>query len=233
VTWRVLVVEDNTNMRDHLAGAVEEDTRLQLSASFGTFAEAKLALLSTEKFDVLLVDLSLPDGSGIDLIRLAVSHQPQCEALVISMFGDDERVIASIEAGAMGYIQKDAKVENIANTICEMKQGASPISPMIARRILAKFKQPSRPAESIEAVDADLADSYDKPRLTPKESHILTFISRGYSYEEIANLDGISISTVRTHIQSLYQKLAVHSRSEAVFEAAKMGLLKDVFEVGG
>jgi DNA-binding NarL/FixJ family response regulator len=90
--------------------------------------------------DVLLVDLGLPDGSGLDVIRHArLRLHPACEALVISMFGDEDNVLASIEAGALGYIHKDSTPDDIASTILEMKNGASPISPMIARRVLSKY----------------------------------------------------------------------------------------------
>jgi DNA-binding NarL/FixJ family response regulator len=109
--------------------------------SAGTVQEALAWLARTTTIpDVLLVDLGMPDGTGLDVIRDAVARFPGCEPLVVSVFGDEENVLASIEAGAVGYIHKDAAPEDIAQTIVEMKAGASPISPMIARRVLAKYR---------------------------------------------------------------------------------------------
>jgi DNA-binding NarL/FixJ family response regulator len=179
--------------------------------------------------DVLLVDLGLPDGSGLDVISAAVARYPQCEPLVISVFGDEDSVLASIEAGALGYIHKDAAPEDIALTILEMKAGASPISPMIARRVLARYRllqsggrtEPDAPA----AAAAPAPEAAARALLSRREQEVLTLIARGFSYAEIARLQGLSVHTVQTHIKHLYGKLAVHSKNEAVFEAMRLGLL--------
>ena len=228
--WRVLIIEDDAGMREFFAASVCRCARLELGAAVGTVAEAERLLRDPgQRFDVMLVDLGLPDGRGLDLIRTARALRADCEALVVSMFGDDENVLSSIEAGALGYIHKDAPTEDIAQTIVEMKNGASPISPMIARRVLARLSSMGGRAAATApdaghvrqgrpAADAAL-------RLTPRERDVLELIARGFSYAEIGQLQSVSVHTVQTHIKSLYRKLAVNSRGEAVFEATRMGLL--------
>jgi DNA-binding NarL/FixJ family response regulator len=138
--WLILIVEDDPHMRDFFAASVARSSELALAGCVGSLAEARAWLDDpAHAVDVLLVDLGLPDGSGLDVIRHAVGLHPACESLVISMFGDEDNVLASIEAGALGYIHKDSTPDDIASTILEMKSGASPISPMIARRVLSKY----------------------------------------------------------------------------------------------
>lgn len=139
--WRVLVVEDNPEMRVFFSDCIARSPALALAGSVGTVAQAKSWLnFNALSLNVLLVDLGLPDGSGLDVIRHAIKCNPACEVLVISMFGDEDNVLASIEAGALGYIHKDSAPEDVAQTIIDMRAGASPISPMIARRVLAKYR---------------------------------------------------------------------------------------------
>ncbi|MDO9357608.1 MAG: response regulator transcription factor [Polaromonas sp.] len=225
--WRVLIVEDDVPTRDFFADSVSGSDELRLVGSVGTFEEAR-ALLSDPalRVDILLTDLALPDGNGLDLIRLAAREKPACEALVISMFGDEDSVLSSVEAGALGYIQKDFTPDNIAHTILEMKAGASPISPMIARRVLAKYRalQGGAQEATAQAVVADAVPA--RALLSVREQEVLELIARGFSYGEISKLKGVSVHTVQSHIKNLYTKLAVHSKSEAVYEATRLGLLQ-------
>jgi DNA-binding NarL/FixJ family response regulator len=237
--WRVLVVEDDAEMRDFFASSVARCGDLVLAASVGTVAEA-LAWLddSANMVDVLLTDLGLPDGSGLEVIRHSISLHPRCEPLVISMFGDEDNVLASIEAGALGYIHKDATPDDIAQTILDMRAGASPISPMIARRVLSKYRTDQANVANASTIRSDTAaaeltgpvtDAAGSPPtrqlLSPREQEVLSHIARGFSYAEIARLQTLSVHTVQSHIKNLYAKLSVHSRSEAVFEATRMGLI--------
>lgn len=229
--WRVLIVEDDPQTRDFFAASVAGSAQLALAGSLGSVAEARAWLATpANAVDVLLADLGLPDGSGLDVIRYARQLHPNCEPLVISMFGDEDNVLASIEAGALGYIHKDSTPENVADAVVQMKLGASPISPMIARRVLSKYlslhatRAAAAPALASRQPAAASAASGPIP-LSAKEQQVLELIARGYSYSETARLQGVSVHTVRSHIKSLYGKLAVHSKNEAVFEAAKLGLL--------
>jgi DNA-binding NarL/FixJ family response regulator len=227
--WRVLVVEDDAQMRDFFVASVSRCAGLQLVGAVGSVAEARAWLDNdANMIDVLLTDLGLPDGSGLEVIRHATRLHPRCEPLVISLFGDEDNVLASIEAGALGYIHKDSAPDDIAQTILEMKDGASPISPMIARKVLAKYASSRpRPGEVAAAPEpaAPLRPSADIPLLSPREHEVLMLIARGFSYAEIARLQSVSVHTVQTHIKNLYSKLSVHSKNEAVFEASRLGLL--------
>ena len=223
--WQVLVIEDDPQMRDFFAASVQRSGELALAGCVGTLAEARAWLDDpAHAVDVLLVDLGLPDGSGLDAIRHALRRHPACEALVISMFGDDDNVLASIEAGALGYIHKDSTPDDIASTILEMKSGASPISPMIARRVLSRFMS-LREGRGASAAAPPPAAAAERPALSNREQEVLELIARGFSYADIARLQSVSVHTVQTHIKNLYRKLAVRSRGEAVFEATQLGLL--------
>jgi DNA-binding NarL/FixJ family response regulator len=233
-TWRVLIVEDDVPTRAFFADSVSRCEGLTLVAGVGTFEEARQLIANEDlAIDILLTDLDLPDGNGLDLIRLAGRVRPVCESLVISMFGDEDSVLSSVEAGALGYIQKDFTPDNIAHTILEMKAGASPISPMIARRVLAKYRAlrlvdqaPVSPATAVAGADEAAAAEVGRALLSTREQEVLELIARGFSYAEISKLKGVSVHTVQSHIKNLYTKLAVHSKSEAVYEATRLGLLQ-------
>ncbi len=228
--WQVLVVEDDPQMREFFAASVARCDQLALAASAGTVAQACTWLdQHAAAADVLLIDLGLPDGSGLDVIRHAIRLNPACEPLVISMFGDEDNVLASIEAGALGYIHKDAAQDDIAQTILEMKVGASPISPMIARKLLTKYAS-SKPRASAAAELAPAGEKIGalderKVMLSPREQEVLALVARGFSYAEIARVQAVSVHTVKSHIKNLYAKLCVHSKNAAVFEATRLGLL--------
>jgi DNA-binding NarL/FixJ family response regulator len=212
----VVIVEDDENTRARLGRAVEAHPELTLAAMAGSIAEGRAAL-AAHKPAVLLCDLGLPDGSGIDLIREARRTNTDTLAMVITVFGDESHVVAAIEAGAMGYLLKDESPEHIGRSILEILAGGSPISPPIARHLLRRFR--TVPAEAGIAAD-------ELPHLSEREHQVLTLIVKGFSYAEIAGLLGVSGHTVTTHVRSIYRKLEVHSRGEAVYEALQLGLVK-------
>lgn len=235
--WAVLIVEDDVRTRDFFERSVRADPRLRWVAGLGTVGEALAWLAaSPEAPDVLLADLGLPDGSGLDVIRAAVERFPRCDPVVISVYGDEASVLASIEAGAVGYLHKDALPEDIARTLLDVKAGASPISPMIARCVLTKYRdllQAATPGAGARrgmpvAVRGSSSSSKGEAPalLSVREQEVLDLIARGFSYAEIARLKTLSVNTVQTHIKHLYRKLAVHSKNEAVFEASRLGLLR-------
>ncbi len=229
--WQVLIVEDDPQMRAFFAASVHACPQLHLLADVGTLADARSWLENpAHRVDVLLADLGLPDGSGLDVIRFARSCHPECEALVISMFGDEENVLASIEAGALGYIHKDAAPSDIAHTILEIKAGASPISPMIARRVLSKYlvlktSSPLGPPAAAKSTNRTASTNAPRGALSEREQAVLELVARGFSYGEIARLHNVSVHTVQSQIKNVYSKLAVHSKNEAVYEATRLGLL--------
>jgi DNA-binding NarL/FixJ family response regulator len=228
--WRVAVVEDNHQNRQFLESCIQGHSQLTLVASFATLKPAQ-AWFAQNDADLLLVDLGLPDGSGLSLMREVNQKWPQCDMLVVSMFGDEENVVASIEAGAVGYVHKDDEAADIAQTLLAVKQGASPISPMIARHLLRRM-QPGNVPAAVPAPVSQAPSDEAVVALTKREQEVLEYIARGFSYAEIARLQGITVHTVQTYIKKLYGKLAVHSRSEAVYEANRLGLL-NTFNTGG
>jgi len=211
----VVIVEDDDNTRARLGRAVAAHPELTLAATAGTIADGRAAL-AAHRPAVLLSDLGLPDGSGIELIADARRTSPDTLAMVITVFGDESHVVAAIEAGAMGYLLKDESPEHIGRSILEILAGGSPISPPIARHLLRRFRD----------VAAEPGVAADVPRLSDREHQVLTLIVKGFSYAEIAGLLGVSGHTVTTHVRSIYRKLEVHSRGEAVYEALQLGLVK-------
>lgn len=216
---RVVVVEDDIRTLNNLCAAINAEDDFVLAASFSR-AQPALAWLDTNPVDVLLTDLGLPDGSGIDVIRRCTATQKACDILVITMFGDEKNVLSSIEAGAAGYILKDADHVDVGRAMRDLRAGGSPMSPLIARKVLTRALQNETPADPPSATAAS-----NKVTLTKRETDTLNLIARGYTYDEAAQLLSVSLSTIQTHVKGIYGKLAVNSRSEAVFEAHKMGLL--------
>lgn len=210
---RVAVIEDDPVLRDELARAVGLAPDLEVVGTADCLARGRELL--TQDIDVLLIDLALPDGSGIDLIRETHARRGKIKTIVISVFGDARGVAQSIEAGADGYLLKGAEPAEAANAIRTVLEGGAPISPSVAGHILARMRgRENAPAENTD------------PPLSPKEVAVLTDLAKGFRYKEVARLQGISPNTVGDHVKSIYRKLAVSSRSEAVFEAVQAGLIR-------
>jgi DNA-binding NarL/FixJ family response regulator len=216
----VMVVEDDPVFLTRFCGIVASEPELALLAAVGDLASAR-HMLARQAPDVLLTDLGLPDGSGIDLIRETARAHPQTDIMVISVFGDEGHVLASIEAGATGYILKDSLPEEFVGLIRQLRAGGSPISPVIARQLLKRF----RPAALAPAASGASPPAVAEAGLSPRETEVLSLIAKGFNFAEIARLLTVSPHTITAHVKKIYQKLAVHSRGEAVYEATKMGLV--------
>jgi DNA-binding NarL/FixJ family response regulator len=213
---RVVIVEDDVAMRERLAHAIGAEPDLCLLAQFDCGRDA-LRWLEQYEADVLLVDLGLPDLPGMAVITYCVQRHPRTSVMVITMYEDEGHVMRSLEAGATGYLLKDSLREEIAERVRELASGGSPMSPPIARQVLRRLVPVKAP---LEAPPVDTVSA-----LTERELLVLTRIAQGFNYVEIAELEGISRHTVHAHIKNIYSKLAVHSKTEAVFEASRMGLL--------
>lgn len=215
--YSIVVVEDDPATRDWLVQLASREPALEVVACVGTLAEGR-EVLDRYRPRVLLVDLGLPDGTGLDLIGYAEAHHAGTQSLVITVFGDEQHVLAAIAAGAEGYILKDSTANEIARSILQVIGGESPISASIARHLLRRLQKPiSTTAEQ---------STRQHFELTARETEVLNLVAKGFSSAEIGTTLGTSVHTTTSHIQHIYRKLAVRSRSEAVFEAVQLGLIK-------
>jgi DNA-binding NarL/FixJ family response regulator len=212
----ILLVEDDEITRSRLARPIREHPHLELQGEAGCCRDA-LAHLATTAPDVLLVDLGLPDGSGIEVIRELKTRRYATEAMVITVFGDEHHVVSAIEAGASGYLLKDGSAEYVCDSILALIGGGSPISPAIARHLLRRFRQPPPAPEPAGAVPVGLTD---------REEQVLALLVKGFTFQEIGKLLEISAHTVTTHVRHIYDKLEVRSRAEAVYEALQLGIVR-------
>ncbi len=225
-TIQVALVEDDVFFMRAFSAAIEgaADMRLQ-----GVAANCQQAykLLQQTPAHVLLVDLGLPDGPGIDIIRAAQTRWPGCHVMVSTVFGDEAHVIQSLEAGAAGYLLKDSSPERVTEEIRNVQAGGSPISPLIARQLLTRFRN----ALATESVPAPLQSPSrgsmpaEQAHLSPRERQVLEYITKGFSYEEIGSLMAVSRNTVLSFVRRIYAKLKVRSQLEAIHEARSQGLL--------
>ncbi len=209
---RVAIIEDDFVLRDELARVVALAPDLEVVGVADGLTRGRELL--NRDIDVLLIDLALPDGSGIDLIREIDARRGKIRIIVISVFGDALSVVRSIEAGADGYLLKGAEPAEAAAAIRTVLEGGAPISPAVAGHILARMRNRERTPTAAG------------PALSPREVLVLTDLAKGFRYKEVARLQGISPNTVGDHVKSIYRKLAVSSRSEAVFEAVQAGLIR-------
>lgn len=216
---RVALVEDDVDFQSAIAAAIAASEDMMLIHASSSRAEG-LRALESQPADVLLVDLGLPDGSGIDVIRAAQSRWPDCAVMVSTAFGDELHVMRSIEAGAAGYLLKDSAPASMLDEIRSLHAGGSPISPLIARQILTRFR-PSAPAPTPAAAPAK-SESHE---LSGREREVLDLITKGFTADEIARFLKVSPHTVLTYVRRIYRKLNVNSKAEAIYEARQRGIL--------
>lgn len=226
----VAMVEDDARMRERFANVIGAAPTLRFAFAASTASEL-LAWFAENVVDVLLVDLGLPDRSGFEVIRRCCRMQPACAVMVITMFGDEANKLKAFEAGARGYLLKDGTQADLAAHVQSLHAGGSPMSPIIARQLLARWQadaparwQANAPARAA-TVPPPLAKADLPEALSRRESQVLDLIARGFTYPEIALQMAISLTTVQTHVRNIYGKLGVHSKTEAVYEARQFGLL--------
>lgn len=209
---RVLLIEDDADALARIKNALTPAKGIIVIGTAQNCAQGT-EQIKRGGYDVLLCDLGLPDGSGIDLIRQSSLLHPDADIAVITVFAEQARVMSSIKAGARGYLLKDENIDECAGRIHDLRAGGSPISPIIARQLLRELV-PASP---------DLPDDHG---VTPREGEVLGLLAKGFSYAEIADLLGLSAQTIGTHVKNLYRKLEVSSRAEAVFEGSARGIIR-------
>lgn len=212
-TLSVTLIEDDAPIREEFARMIQSDPGLKLLAAAGSCAEARRSF-ALARPDVALIDLGLPDGDGTELIAELAASSKHTSILVVTVFGDEAHVVRALQAGAHGYLLKDTPTAEFGRAIRAVCEGAAPLSPQVARYLLRRFtKEESAGAPKL------------LEPLTPREQDVLRAISQGYSVPEAARRLEVAPSTVAAHIKSIYGKLAVHTRVEAVNRARAHGLI--------
>lgn len=206
----VLIVEDLLETSQWIARVVRE-TFPKTSVTTVETVRSALQLLNTQGFDLILIDLGLPDGSGLDILRFLQRHSLTSLAVVLTVMEEDEMLLAAFSAGAKGYLLKEQSASEMKESLIRLNNGAPVLSPTIARRLIEHFRQ-TGPAKAEDS------------GLTPREIEILGLIARGFRNKDVAEKLTVSENTVASHIKSIYQKLAISSRAEASFYATKFGL---------
>ena len=210
-TIRAAIIEDEREIREGLALLIGETEGFICSGSFRSMEEA-LQGIGIDLPDVALVDIGLPGMSGIEGIRLLKQRHPQLSLLMLTVYDDDDRIFEALCAGASGYLLKKTPPSRLIDSLREAVEGGSPMSPEIARRVVEVFRRVHIPKKA----------DYD---LTPHETRILNLLVEGHNYKTAGTELKVSVNTIAFHIKRIYEKLQVHSKSEAVAKALRDGLI--------
>jgi len=237
---KVLILEDNPVARGFLCRVVRESfSDISSITEAGDLEAARRqlghkaggsAVECDDPFQLIMVDLELPDGSGLELLTELANYP--ATRIVTTLYSDDEHLFPALQCGADGYLLKEDRFEVLVEELQKIVRGQPPLSPAIARRLLTHFRtgdgllggHAAPAAAAPVSAPAPLAP-LDHERLTPRESEVLTYLSKGFTIKEIAALMGIKWFTVNDHIKSIYKKLNVSSRAEAAVLASKQGLV--------
>jgi len=215
----VLIVEDHDDCRVWWERHITDAFPGASVSGATTLAEAR-ALLRQRPFTLAILDINLPDGSGIELLREIHAGTPETYVVICSIYDDDRHIFAALRAGAQGYLIKDQPREQQLARLRDIVNGQPPLSPGVARRILEYFASDADYARAPKAANAG-----DVPHLSAREKEVLRLIAKGYSRPEVAKLLEISLNTVSGYTKVIYQKLNITSRVEAVTQAMRLGLI--------
>jgi DNA-binding NarL/FixJ family response regulator len=199
---RVSIVEDDEEIRANLGHRIGGNNSFRLLGSYAN-AEAAFADLPRHTPDVVLMDINLPGVDGIECVRQLKPKMPDVQFVMLTVYEDNNRLFKSLVAGASGYLLKRTPPAKLLAAIREAHAGGSPMTPQIARRVVQHFQQAPQPSSEVQ-------------RLTPREQAVLDQLAKGFRYKEIVDNLGISSGTLHSYIRSIYNKLHVHSRTEAV-----------------
>jgi DNA-binding NarL/FixJ family response regulator len=199
---KVSIVDDDEGIRSSLVTLIRRAPTLRL---LGDYADAETALreLPRKTPDVVLMDINLPGMNGVECVRQLKATLPKLQVLMLTVYEDSDSLFKSFRAGASGYLLKRTASARLLEAIQDVHEGGSPMTPQLARRVVQFFSKP-------EAEDSPFS------KLTPGEREFLDQLANGYTYKEIADRMKITIDTVRSYVRTVYEKLHVHSRTEAV-----------------
>lgn len=224
---RALILDDDPMLRDDLAGVVTATFPDLVVTAVAGVGAARAWLDGVQDKDersgkdggplrLAVIDLGLPDGSGIDIIRAAKAAQPEAVVIVATIFDDDTHLFDAIAAGADGYLVKDADIASLGRYLQRIHDGEPPLSPSVARRMMAHFRALAPPATPAAAAG--------ETPITAREAEVLGLLGRGLRTIDVARMLGLSEHTVSSHVKSIYAKLNISCRAEAALEAARRGL---------
>jgi DNA-binding NarL/FixJ family response regulator len=199
---RVSIVEDNTGTRESIAALLGRAPGLELAGAHATGEDA-LRDLPGQRPDVVLMDINLPGISGIECVSRLKERIPRVQVLMLTTYEDGDLIFESLRAGASGYLLKNIPPAELAQAVEQVHAGGSPMSMQIARKVVSHFQRIKRPETDVD-------------KLTKREQEILALLAKGFLYKEIADNLGITLSTVRAHLHTVYEKLHVQSRTQAV-----------------
>jgi len=208
---RVAIVEDDRASREGLAHLINGTPGYACVGAFGSVEEALAA--ATVQSDVLLLDIHLPGMTGSEAVKVFRTLRPATQVLMLTVYAERDKVFESICNGACGYLLKQTPPARLLDAIREAHEGGAPMSPEVARQVVALFRKLAPPQDS-------------QQELTPQEVRLLGLLAEGYSYQSSARQLNISVNTVRNYIRSIYEKLHVHSKSEAVSKAIRQRIIQ-------
>jgi len=200
----VAIVEDNRRMRESFAAILDRSGSLRCAGAYATAEEAVRDLPAAGP-EVALVDIHLPGMDGIECVARLKQSSPQLQVLMLTRYEQSDLIFKSIRAGANGYLLKNTSPVELIQAIEQVHAGGAPMSMQIARKVMDHFRQIQQPAS-------------DMDRLTTREQELIGLLAKGYYYKEISDKLGISVNTVRKHLQNIYEKLHVQSRTQAVLK---------------
>lgn len=210
---RIGLLEDEPHTREAIARRLRAIDAIDLTCCEATLS-AMRERLRDHPIDVLITDLGLPDGSGLELIAEVHRRSPAAHILVLTVLDDESRVVSAIAHGARGYLLKDESSLGLVDAIVEIVDGGAPISPAIARYLVRRMAHEHEPSPGSDPI-----------HLTERERQVLELAAKGFTQAEIADLLGVSTTTVVSYVRRIYVKLQVGSRSAAIYEATRRGLI--------
>lgn len=215
---RILLLEDLPEIRQWLKSLLQH-TFVGAEITEAAHVHEAISLIQAMPFDLAMIDLGLPDGSGVDVVAALRDRQPDAQSVIVTIHDDDDHLFPALQAGAFGYLLKEQPRELLAEQLRRMNQGEPPLSPSIARRVLAHFAAQSRGA-------AQSPRSVTHMPLTDRENEVLLRVAKGYTLPEIGSQLNLSRHTIADYVKQIYRKLNVNSRAEAALEAQRLGLFR-------
>jgi DNA-binding NarL/FixJ family response regulator len=217
---QILLLEDLPEIRAWLRNLAEQVFAGSQVTECARVHDA-LQIITAQRFDLALIDLGLPDGSGQQVVQALREGQPDAQSVVVTIHDDDDHLFPALQAGAFGYLLKEQPREQLMEQLQRISQGEPPLSPSIARRMMQHFNKKQQPAHQ-PAVDPLLP----QVSLTERESEVLLRVAKGFTLPEIGVQLGLSRHTIADYVKQIYRKLNVSSRAEAALEAQRLGLFR-------